>query len=76
MGELHTIKTSDWRKFLTYKKLHFHRIKGDHEIWVKEGLLRPVVFRTNEKEIPIFHIKTNLKTIQSDMQELRNFLKS
>ena len=47
------------------------RTKGDHEIWDKpdDSLLRPVVFKAAEKEVPIFHIKTNLRTIGLTNQE-------
>jgi len=42
----------------------YQRTTGDHEIWdlVDGSLQRPVVFRANKKEVPIFHIHTNLRT--------------
>ena len=56
-------------KYLKSLGLVFVRIKGDHEIWnypdghPRGKLIRPVVFRTAEKEIPVNHIGANLKTL-------------
>lgn len=59
---MNRIKTKKYRKFLTSQGYVFDRIKGDHEIWKKKGS-RPVVFVGKEKEVPVFHIGKNNKTI-------------
>ena len=38
------------------------RTEGDHRIWKKKGLLRPIVVRTL-KDLPVFEIKNNLRTL-------------
>lgn len=37
------------------------RIEGDHFIYTKNGILRPVVI-PHRKEVPVFIIKNNLRT--------------
>jgi predicted RNA binding protein YcfA (HicA-like mRNA interferase family) len=55
---------------LSYKKLcrvfelegfKFVRQKGDHLVYVKEGVLRPIVIPQHEN-IPVFIVKDNLRT--------------
>ncbi len=61
------ISTKKFKKFLKNKGLKLVRIHGDHEVWDYPddnfSLLRPVTFIGCEKEIPAFHITTNLKTL-------------
>lgn len=55
MGQsISPVKTSKYRKFLTKMGCGFERKKGDHEIWTRKNLTRPVVFLTNEKEVEPF----------------------
>lgn len=49
-------------KFLEFIGCVFQRQKGDHLIYKRKNLLRPVVI-VNEKEISPFHIRSNLKTL-------------
>jgi predicted RNA binding protein YcfA (HicA-like mRNA interferase family) len=58
------IPTRKWKKFLKKLGLEYKRTKGSHEIWdyPDDSLLRPVTFRSTEKDIPVIHIKTNLFT--------------
>ncbi len=46
-----------------FEKLGFEctRIEGDHFVYTKDGILRPVVI-PNRKEVPVFIIKNNLRT--------------
>lgn len=41
------------------------REKGDHMVFVKDGILRPIII-PKYNEIPIFIIKTNLNTAHID----------
>ncbi len=56
-------------QYLRNLGLVFIRTKGDHDIWnypdghPRGKLMRPVVFRSKEKDIPVDHISTNLKTL-------------
>jgi predicted RNA binding protein YcfA (HicA-like mRNA interferase family) len=51
----------------------FDRIVGDHHIYTKEGLKRPVVI-VQEKEISIHIIKSNLRTLGIDTKEFYSYL--
>ena len=56
-------------KYLISLGLVYVRTKGDHDIWnypdghPRGKLIRPVVLRSKEKDIPVDHISTNLKTL-------------
>lgn len=61
------IPTKKFKKFLKSKGLKHVRNNGDHEIWdypdKNNTLLRPITIIGCDKEIPAFHITTNLKTL-------------
>jgi predicted RNA binding protein YcfA (HicA-like mRNA interferase family) len=66
------IKQIPTRLFIKYLKslgLVYVRTKGDHDIWnypdghIRGKLIRPVIFRGKDKDIPVDHIATNLKTL-------------
>ncbi len=56
-------------QYLRNLGLVYIRTKGDHDIWnypdghPRGKLMRPVVFRSKEKDVPVDHISTNLKTL-------------
>lgn len=57
-----------WIAFLEAQNCEFKRKgKGDHQVWNKKHelpqLSRPLIFRIQYKNIPAFHIGTNLKTL-------------
>ncbi len=62
-SKLHPVKTSKYRKILSNLDWKYDRVKGDHEIWVKEGVLFEIVFITNDKEVQPFIIRQNNKTL-------------
>ncbi|CAN5641937.1 hypothetical protein BH10BAC5_BH10BAC5_28900 [soil metagenome] len=66
-------------KFFESLGLECKRIKGDHEIWnyVDEYkcLRRPLTIRTHQKDIPLFHIHTNLKTLNISKKEFEELIK-
>lgn len=76
MGELQSIKTSKFRTFLIYQGLELIRTKGDHEIWYRYGLPRPVVIQAKNKNMPATHIRTNLKTMGISVQEFLRLMKA
>ena len=39
----------------------YDRTKGDHEVYIKKGFVRPVVI-PKYKNVPVFIIKNNLRT--------------
>ena len=38
------------------------RQRGDHIIMTKPGVKRPIVIKTNPRQVPIAHIRTNMTT--------------
>lgn len=60
---IHPIKTNKYRKFLKTLGWEYNRIKGDHEIWVKDSVDNEIVFITNDKEVQSFIIRQNNKTL-------------
>jgi len=57
-----------WRQFL--QRIACKQIgTKKHEKWMKDGLLRPVMFSPATKEIPAMVIKSNLKTLGMTWQE-------
>lgn len=52
----------------------YSRTKGDHIILIKEGIIRPLVI-PRYKEIPVFVIKTLLKTAKIDRERYFELLK-
>jgi len=71
------IPTKKFKKFLKKLGLRHLRDNGDHEIWdYPDGssLLRPVTIIGCEKEIPAFHIDTNLKTLNMTYEEFLSYM--
>jgi predicted RNA binding protein YcfA (HicA-like mRNA interferase family) len=71
--KLSNIKTADFRRFLVHLGLKKIRTAGDHEIWTRADLLRPVVIQ-DQIEIPEFIVKNNLRTIGVTRQEFVKYL--
>ena len=58
------ISSKKFIKFLNRHGCVYIRTKGSHDIYdTKPPLLRPIVLRGNEKDVPLTHLKTNLKTL-------------
>lgn len=59
------IPTALFIRYLRKKGLESFGMKGSHEKWDYPGkkLLRPVMIRPAEDEIPPLHVKTNLDTL-------------
>ncbi|MBI2268176.1 MAG: type II toxin-antitoxin system HicA family toxin [Candidatus Blackburnbacteria bacterium] len=58
MPQLSPIKRRKFEKFLKFIGCKLKRTKGDHLIYDRPGLDRPVVI-TSDNEIPIMIIRTN-----------------
>jgi len=65
-----------WQKFLEYKKCKHTRTTASHHIWKCKGVNRSIVFRGAKKEIPRFHINTNLKTMGIDKETFNKWIKN
>ncbi len=72
---LKNIPLKDFRKFLEYKGLKCIRTSGGHEVWSRKDLLRPIILQSHVNPIPEFIIRNNLRTLESDRNELSEFLK-
>lgn len=62
MPKIRSVKRSEFEKFLRYIGCELVRVKGDHFVYRKPGLARPIVL-TKSKDVPELHIRTNLKTL-------------
>jgi len=76
MGSKQSVKTKDFRKVIMAWGLVHKGTRGSHERWSKPGMIRPVIFQTNKKEIPEFIFKNNLKTIGKTVKEFFETLSS
>ncbi len=68
MPHLTPIKRKKFEKFLKFIGCNLKRIKGDHFIYERVGLDRPVVI-TADKEVPVFIIRNNLRTLKITPEE-------
>ena len=75
MGKYSNISVSRFRNILKAFGLEQVRIKGGHEMWFKDGMLRNVVFQTHEEPIPEDIIKNNIKTMGISKEEFDKKLK-
>ena len=64
-----------FEKFVLFVGCHFERKKGDHRIYWREGLKRPIVF-PEDKELPIFVIRNNLRILGISVEEYLEILKN
>lgn len=75
MQRVAPISWQKFEKFLLSIGCNFERQKGDHLIYSKKGLKRPVVI-PKEKELPIFIIRNNLRTLNFTTEEYLKILKN
>jgi hypothetical protein len=70
------VSIREFKGFLSYKGLKYIRTSDGHEVWSGEELTRPVIFQTHIDPIPIFVIKSNLRTMECTLNDLRKYLAS
>jgi predicted RNA binding protein YcfA (HicA-like mRNA interferase family) len=68
MPRLTPIHYKEFEKFLLHIGCRFIRQKGDHRIYNKPGLKRPIVIPAI-KDIPIFIIRNNLRVLDISVEE-------
>ena len=73
MKKLSNITIAEFRAFLKSKGLTVERTNGGHEMWSKEGMVRPVVFQTHIDPLPEFVVKNNLAAIGVSRNEFLEF---
>lgn len=74
MSRIAPVKVKQFRSFLKIVGCTFDRVKGDHEIWVKKGLTRPIVFPIKDKELTPFIVKSNLRTLSISEEEFLSLI--
>ena len=73
MPQLTPVKRRRFEKFLKFVGCHLKRTKGDHLIYDRVGLNRPIVI-TVDKEVPVFIIRNNLRTLKLSPDEFLEIL--
>jgi predicted RNA binding protein YcfA (HicA-like mRNA interferase family) len=72
------IKPINWKRFekvVFFFGCEFVREKGDHRIYHKTGLLRPVVI-PRDPQLPVFIIRNNLRILGVSVEEYLSALAS
>lgn len=73
MPKLQNLKFKEFEKFIFAEGCTFVRSKGDHFIYQREGLDRPIVL-PKYKTIPEFIISNNLRILGKTKQDILDFL--
>ena len=73
MSHLSPIHYKKFDKFLKYVGCKFIRQKGDHRIYQRAGLKRPIVVPA-DKDIPVFIIRNNLRILSINTEEYLKIL--
>ena len=73
MPKLKPVSWKEFEKFLKFIGCVFLREKGDHRVWGRTGLKRPVVI-PKVKSIPIFVIRNNLRILNIQVSEYLEIL--
>lgn len=74
MSNLTPVNWKEFEKFLLYIGCEFKRQKGDHRVYWRFGLKRPIILPTY-KNLPIFIIRNNLRTLGMSVEEYLEILK-
>lgn len=70
------VSVEDYKSFLSHHGLKNIRTSKGHEVWCGAKLTRPVIFQTHIDPIPLFIIKSNLRTMGLTLNDLRDYLNS
>ena len=74
MAHLIPIHWKKFEKFLLFIGCYFKREKGDHRIYWRKGLKRPIVI-TRNKNLPVLIIRNNLRVLSISPDEYIEILK-
>ncbi len=67
------VKTKCWENFLKSQGCSYNSTRASHDKWKCPNCLRSIIFRGAEKEIPRFHIQTNLRTMGISMSDFNDW---
>lgn len=74
MAHLTPIHWRKFEKFLLFVGCHLERERGDHRIYWRADLKRPVV-TPRDRELPVFIIRNNLRILGIDPEKYLEILK-
>jgi len=74
MPRITPINWKKFEKFLLFVGCIFERERGDHRVYTREDLKRPVVI-PRENQLPIFIIRNNLRGLNISPEEYLEILK-
>lgn len=74
MANLRPVHWKKFEKFLLFIGCRFQREKGDHRIYWREDLKRPVVI-PRDAELPVFIIRNNLRILKISPEEYIEILR-
>ncbi len=75
MPKKQNISNKKFQKFLVYFGCSLKRVKGDHFIYTRNGLLRPFVI-PNDNPLPQFIIRNNLRLLEISWEEFLNIIEN
>jgi len=68
MPRITPISWRKFEKFILYVGCTFDRQRGDHLVYIRSDLKRPIVF-PRDNQIPIFIIRNNLRILKISPEE-------
>lgn len=74
MVNITPIRRAKFEVFLKMTGCLLKRTKGDHLIYTRPGLKRPIVI-TADREVPVFIIRSNLRTLGISSDEYLAIIK-
>jgi len=74
MARLSPISWKKFEKFVLFVGCEFEREKGDHRVYWRSDLKRPVII-PRYKELPVFIIRNNLRLLNIDSAEYLEILR-
>ena len=76
MKKLSNISVKEFREILVRLGLQPMRTAGGHEIWMKPGLRRTIVFQTHVEPIPEFVVRNAIRDLGMTRQAFMEVLES
>jgi len=73
MARLIPIHWKKFEKFLLFIGCEFVREKGDHRVYWREDLKRPIII-PRQRDLPIFIIKNNLRILGISVEQYLEIL--
>ncbi|KKQ26997.1 MAG: hypothetical protein US45_C0030G0007 [Candidatus Nomurabacteria bacterium GW2011_GWA1_37_20] len=73
MPKKQNVTNRQFQQFLIYVGCSFKRSKGDHFVYVRPDLLRPVIV-PKDNPIPQFIVRNNLKLLGMSWEEFFNII--